>query len=192
MAHLDFGGLSKVKCRHQTWLIPHTQKGQVHPFPRRGINVLYLEANRGYWRVEIESTDPDKISFASHHWLYRLSKMLLGPRNAPGIFQRTVEVLFSPVKWQLTIVYLDDIIIFQELEKNTSTMFAPYYCCCIEQSSPWTWRLQDLYRRDRILGTFDTPRPIRARFSYHGRNTRLKTTCNSNGIEFILWLFNVY
>jgi Reverse transcriptase (RNA-dependent DNA polymerase) len=54
----------------------------------------------------------DKTAFTSHHGLYRFTRLPFGLRNAPGSFQRTVEIILAGVKWKTCLVYLDDIIVF--------------------------------------------------------------------------------
>lgn len=71
-----------------------------------------LDANGSYWQIEIEKSDRDKTAFTSPHGLYRFIRMPFGLRNAPGTFQRTMDVILSTVKWQFALVYLDDIVVF--------------------------------------------------------------------------------
>ena len=71
-----------------------------------------LDANSGYWQVEIDPKDRDKTAFTSHHGLYRFIRMPFGLKNAPATFQRAIDVILSSVKWQFALVYLDDIVIF--------------------------------------------------------------------------------
>ena len=40
--------------------------------------------------------------------------MPFGLKNAPGIFQRAIDIILATVCWQFAIVYLDDIIIFSK------------------------------------------------------------------------------
>lgn len=53
-------------------------------------------------------------SLTLHHGLYRFARMQFVLRNAPGTFQQTMEVTLSPVRWQFSLVYLSDIIIFSQ------------------------------------------------------------------------------
>ena len=38
--------------------------------------------------------------------------MLFGLRNAPATFQRALDIMLSGVRWQICLVYLDDVIVF--------------------------------------------------------------------------------
>ena len=71
-----------------------------------------LDANSGYWQVEIHPEDKDKSAFSSHFGLFRFTRMPFGLRNAPATFQRVMDVILSSVRWQFALVYLDDVIIF--------------------------------------------------------------------------------
>lgn len=43
-----------------------------------------LDANSGYWQMEIGECDRDKFLFTSYHGRYRFIGMPFGLRNAPG------------------------------------------------------------------------------------------------------------
>jgi Reverse transcriptase (RNA-dependent DNA polymerase) len=71
-----------------------------------------LDANSGYWQLDVADEDKDKTTFTSHRGTYRFKRMPFGLINAPATFQRAMDVLLSRVLWQTAIVYLDDIIVF--------------------------------------------------------------------------------
>lgn len=50
-------------------------------------------------------------AFTSYHGLFRVVRMHFGLRISLSKFQRTTDVAFSTVRWQLAIVYLDDILV---------------------------------------------------------------------------------
>lgn len=50
--------------------------------------------------------------FISHEGLSRCTRMPFGLYNAPGTFQRVTDILLTGVKWQFTLVHLDDIIVY--------------------------------------------------------------------------------
>ena len=71
-----------------------------------------LDANTGYWQVEIDEQSRSMTTFSSHWGVYRFKRMPFGLRNAPATFQRALDVILSSVRWQSALVYLDDVIIF--------------------------------------------------------------------------------
>lgn len=71
-----------------------------------------LDANADYWQVEIDLKDREKIAFKSHQGLYGIIRIPFGLKNAPGTFNRVVDVILSAVRWKFALVYLDDIVIF--------------------------------------------------------------------------------
>lgn len=71
-----------------------------------------LNANSGYWQVEIEEHYRNKTPFPSHHNLCSFVRMPFGLKNAPGTFQQTMDVIVACVNWQFALVYLEDIVIF--------------------------------------------------------------------------------
>lgn len=70
-----------------------------------------LDASSGYWQVGIKDNDKDKTPFTTNHKLYRFVIMPFGLHNAPGAFHRTLDATLYSVKWQIALVYLDNIVI---------------------------------------------------------------------------------
>ena len=71
-----------------------------------------LDANSGYWQIEMDAATKDRSAFVSHHGMYQFVRMPFGLRNAPATFQRAIDFILADAKWQFAIVYIDDIIIF--------------------------------------------------------------------------------
>lgn len=68
-----------------------------------------LDANSGYWQIDIDRKDIDKTAFVTHHGLFKYTRMPFGLKNAPVTFQCTMDIIPASVKWQHALVYLDDI-----------------------------------------------------------------------------------
>jgi hypothetical protein len=71
-----------------------------------------LDANTGYWQIEVAPEDRDKTTFSCHVGMYRFTRMPFGLLNAPATFQRAMDIILSEVRWESVIVYLDDVIVF--------------------------------------------------------------------------------
>lgn len=71
-----------------------------------------MDANSLYRQVEIENGDRDKTAFTSHHRLYSLVRMPFPLRNAPRKLQRAMFVAVLTIRWQIALVYLNDIVFF--------------------------------------------------------------------------------
>lgn len=56
-----------------------------------------LDANSGYWQVEIARGDIEISEFASHHEFFQFIRMLFGWKTAPGQFQSVMDVRLSTV-----------------------------------------------------------------------------------------------
>lgn len=70
-----------------------------------------LDANSGYWKVEIDARDREKIAFTSRYSLHKFVRIGIGLKNAPATFERAMDVIFSSVKLQSALIYLDDIVV---------------------------------------------------------------------------------
>jgi Reverse transcriptase (RNA-dependent DNA polymerase) len=71
-----------------------------------------LDANSGYWQINVSAEDMDKTAFTSHRGLYRFRRMPFGLKTAPATFQRAIDVILSTVRFQCALTYLDDIVIY--------------------------------------------------------------------------------
>jgi len=71
-----------------------------------------LDCTAGYWQVPLRKADQEKTAFKTHCGIYHWLSMPFGLTNAPATFQRALDIIVSGLKWQLCLVYLDDVIIF--------------------------------------------------------------------------------
>lgn len=60
----------------------------------------------------MKESDKAKASFTSHHGFYQFILMPFGLKNAPATFLRFIDTIPSLIRWQATLFYVDDIIIF--------------------------------------------------------------------------------
>lgn len=71
-----------------------------------------LDCNSGYWQIPVEHRDRDKTTFTCHAGTFRFKRMPFGLMNAPGTFQRALDIILAKQRWKNCLVYLDDVIIF--------------------------------------------------------------------------------
>ena len=72
-----------------------------------------LDLASGYWQVEMDPEDKPKTAFATpSHGLYQWLVMPFGLMNAPGTFERLIERIMKGLRFEILLVYLDDVIIF--------------------------------------------------------------------------------
>ena len=71
-----------------------------------------LDANCGYWQIDVNETDREKTAFTCHKGLYQFKRMPFGLMTAPATFQRAIDVVLSSVRFQCALTYLDDIVVY--------------------------------------------------------------------------------
>jgi len=77
-----------------------------------------LDCTAGYWKVPLRKEDQEKTAFTTHCGIYHWLSMTFGLTNAPATFQRALDITLSGLKWQICLVYLDDVISFSANAKK--------------------------------------------------------------------------
>ena len=71
-----------------------------------------LDCNSGYWQIPVAPEDWDKTTFTTHMGTYRHLRIPLGLKGALATFQRALDIILSGVRWQICLLYLEDVIVF--------------------------------------------------------------------------------
>lgn len=77
-----------------------------------------FDANKGFHQVEINEEDRPKTAFRTHKGLHQFKRMPFGLKTGPSIFQRLTDKVLGRYKWQIALVYIDDIIIYSNSLKE--------------------------------------------------------------------------
>ena len=111
-------------------------KREVYPLPRLEdcIDSLgkakwfsTLDANCGYWQIEMDERDKPKTAFTAHCGTYRYVRMPFGLKNAPATFQRALDLILAGFRWKSCIVYIDDVL--------CSRIHSMTTCCMLKKFS---------------------------------------------------------
>ena len=68
----------------------------------------------GYWQTEVHPDSREKTAFSTMKGLYGFNTLPFGLTNAPGFCQRLMEKLLAGFQWEISLIYLDDVIIFSK------------------------------------------------------------------------------
>ena len=77
-----------------------------------------IDLNQGYMQIRVERQSVPKVAFITEDGLFEFLKMPFGLTNAPATFQRCMDIVLAGLKWNSCLVYLDDIIVFEEDESS--------------------------------------------------------------------------
>ena len=71
-----------------------------------------LDLAAGYFQIPMAEKDKDKTSFITDDGLYRFNVMAFGLTNAPATFQRYMDAVLAGLKWNILLVYIDDVLVY--------------------------------------------------------------------------------
>jgi len=87
-----------------------------------------LDLRSGYWQTALDPRDRDKTAFVTRKGTFRFKVLSFGLANAPGLFQRLMDLVLTGLTWETCLVYLDDVIVFgrtfEEHARRLSEVFA--------------------------------------------------------------------
>ena len=75
-----------------------------------------LDLKSGYWQLPVQESDRYKTAFTTHVGMFAFNVLPFGLCTAPSIFQRTMYLVLSGLKYDHVLVYIDDLIIFSHNE----------------------------------------------------------------------------
>ena len=73
-----------------------------------------LDLQSGYWQIKVKEEDRPKTAVITRSGLHEYCVMPFGLCNAPGTFERCMELVLRGLQWRTLLVYIDDIIIFSK------------------------------------------------------------------------------
>lgn len=105
---LDFRKLNRLQTL-DGYRIPNANHVFMKLNGKRFFTALDLQS--GYHQVEISEEDKCKTAFWTPKGLFEYNRMPFGVMNAPGCFQRLMDVVFAPLPNNIAISFLDDTLI---------------------------------------------------------------------------------
>ncbi|KAE8241928.1 hypothetical protein A4X13_0g7201 [Tilletia indica] len=82
-----------------------------------------LDAIRGYHQLGIKEEDRWKTAFVCHRGLFQYKRIPFGLRNAPAFFQRFMDKVLGPLRWNQAVVYIDDSVVATDtMEEHLSAL----------------------------------------------------------------------
>ena len=86
-----------------------------------------IDLKSGFHQIPLRQQDIEKTAFSVNNGKYEFTRLPFGLKNAPAIFQRTLDDILRQHIGKICFVYVDDILIFSETEeehlKNVETIF---------------------------------------------------------------------
>ena len=71
-----------------------------------------LDCYAGNWQIPVAEVVKQFTAFTCHSGAWQRVRLPVGFCNAPATFQRAMDMILAGEKWQICLVYLDDVIVF--------------------------------------------------------------------------------
>lgn len=71
-----------------------------------------LDLAMGFYQIQLKNEDREKTAFSVNNGKYEFSRLPMGLKNAPSIFQRVMDDVLREYIGKICHVYIDDIIVF--------------------------------------------------------------------------------
>ncbi len=73
-----------------------------------------MDLAKGYWQIPVAESSVKYCTFVTRRGTYAFTRMPFGPKNAPAVFQQTMNETLGAELYRTCLVYLDDIIVWGE------------------------------------------------------------------------------
>ena len=77
-----------------------------------------IDLKSGFHQIPLRNSDIEKTAFSINNGKYEFTRLPFGLKNAPSIFQRTLDDILRDYIGHCCYVYIDDIIIFSKTESE--------------------------------------------------------------------------
>ena len=93
----------------------------MYPIPRQNeifdaVNgaqyISVLDLTKGFFQIPLDPKAREKTAFVLHRGLEQLTVSVMGFLNSPAFFQRKMDEILAPYRWNSVVAYLDDLIIW--------------------------------------------------------------------------------
>eukprot|EP00916_Digyalum_oweni_P010959 GHVL01018232.1.p1 GENE.GHVL01018232.1~~GHVL01018232.1.p1 ORF type:complete len:331 (-),score=31.14 GHVL01018232.1:630-1622(-) len=77
------------------------------------------DINWGFWSIPLEEESKKYAAMITHRGTFEFNVLPFGIKNSPGAFQRVIDIIFGDLYTKGVSVYIDDIVIYQNSEKDS-------------------------------------------------------------------------
>lgn len=101
-----------TQWRHRQGCLPSSRIGLMYWFTWRCTSIVCVECEFRILEIQVDGESRNETAFPLHNRLFHFLLRPFGLQNAPGTFQRVMDVILEKLKFQPAFVYPCDISMF--------------------------------------------------------------------------------
>ena len=91
-----------------------------------------LDCTWGFWNIPLEEEAKAYTAFITHKGMFEFEVLPFGIKNSPGVFQRSMDLIFGDLYGRGVLTYIDDIIIFSNDEGEHCKLLGEVLRRCVD------------------------------------------------------------
>jgi hypothetical protein len=84
---------------------------------------MVMDLKKGFYQLWVSEDSRDQLTFTVDGVNYRYTRVPFGHKNAPGVFQKTIQEIIGDLLYKGVLLYIDDIFIYRKAIGSYSTPF---------------------------------------------------------------------
>lgn len=111
---VDYRSVNKALVTKTSWPLPRISDSLDIISAQHSTVFSLIDCRRGYWQIPLCPSTAEKTTFTCHLGNFSYNSLPFGLRDSTAIYQHCMANVFRGLNWKKLLVYVDDILLFEE------------------------------------------------------------------------------